>query len=576
VARFRLWAPSAARAEVDLAGGRIEMARDGDRGWWTVDVPSAVSGTEYRFAVDGGDALPDPRSASQPKGIHGPSMVVDHAAFGWTDQQWRGVHLRSAVLYELHVGTFTPDGTFDGVIAKLDHLVDLGVTAIELLPVAEFSGDRGWGYDGVDLYAPHAAYGGPDGLKRLVDACHRRGIGVVIDVVYNHLGPAGNYLGVFGPYFTDRYLTPWGDAVNLDGAWSGGVRDFFVDNAVMWLRDYHCDGLRLDAVHALMDRSARHFLEELADRVASLGAEVGRPLFLIAESDLNDPRIVRPPMAGGYGLDASWSDEFHHALHAWLTGEVSGYYEDFGSVAHVAKAMGSAYVYDGGWSVHRKRAHGRPPDGLRGWSFVVFAQNHDQVGNRAVGERIAALTSVGRTKIAAALYLLSPYVPMLFMGEEWAASAPFQYFTAHDDEELGRAVSEGRRREFAYFGWDPTKVPDPQDPATFERSKLGWDETSAAPHDGMLRWYADLIGLRRSRAELIDGDRAAVRTRFDETAGWLMVERGPVTIACNAGADDVRLPVADRPHGVLLASEAGAGVVGHDVVLPPDSVVVLG
>ena len=551
--RLRVWAPHAERVHAVLADGPRPMEPEGDRGWWVgVDVPA---GTDYRFSVDGGPPRPDPRSGHQPEGVHGPSRVVDHTAFAWSDDAWRGVHLPSAVLYELHVGTFSAEGTFEGAIAHLDHLVDLGVTAVELMPVAEFSGDRGWGYDGVDLYAPHHTYGGPDGLKRLVDACHGRGLGVVLDVVYNHVGPAGNYLGEFGPYFTDCYSTPWGDAVNLDGPHSGGVREFFVDNALMWLRDYHCDGLRLDAVHAMFDKSAVHFLEELAGRVAHLAAHLGRPLFLIAESDLNDPRVVRPPGAGGYGITASWSDEFHHALHAALTGDTHGYYEDFGSLTQVAKALRQAYVYDGDWSPHRKRVHGRPPTGLSGRHFVVFMQNHDQVGNRATGERSTALMTTRRVKVAAALVLLSPFVPLLFQGEEWAASTPFQYFTDHPDPELGRAVRDGRRHEFSYFGWRPEDVPDPQDAGTFARSVLDWTELDHHRHRELLAWYRDLIRLRRAMAALTDGRLESVRAMSDDAAGWLAMERGPVGVVANIGRSGAAVSLSKPAGHVLLASE---------------------
>ncbi|MDQ1445700.1 MAG: maltooligosyltrehalose trehalohydrolase, partial [Acidimicrobiaceae bacterium] len=409
--QFRVWAPTPESVAVEVGGERVPMAA-ADRGWRVAEVDWAGPGDDYRFVVDG-DPLPDPRSAFQPEGVHGPCRVVDHAAFPWTDHGWRGLHLPSAVLYELHVGTFTPEGTFEAVVPKLDHIVELGVGAIELLPVGEFSGSRGWGYDGVDLYAPHHAYGGPDGLKKLVDACHHRGLAVVVDVVYNHLGPSGNYLSRFGPYFTDRYNTPWGDALNFDGADSDEVRRFFIDNALMWLRDYHIDGLRLDAVHAIVDTSATHLLEQLAGEVEVLSAHVGRPLTLIAESDLNDPRVVARREAGGYGMDAQWSDDFHHALHAALTGEKSGYYEDFGGLAHVATAMRQAFVYAGDYSPHRKRVHGRKPLGIAGHRFLGYLQNHDQVGNRAVGERSSHLMSTGRLKVGAALVLLSPFVPML-------------------------------------------------------------------------------------------------------------------------------------------------------------------
>ncbi|MGH9282200.1 MAG: malto-oligosyltrehalose trehalohydrolase, partial [Acidimicrobiales bacterium] len=536
-----------------------------------VDVTGAGAGTDYGCSLDGGPALPDPRSAWQPAGVHGPSRVVDHGAFRWTDGGWGGVHLPSAVLYELHVGTFTPEGTFDAAAGRLDHLVDLGVDAVELLPVAQFRGTRGWGYDGVDLYAPHTAYGGPDGLKRFVDACHAKGLGVVLDVVYNHLGPDGNHLAAYGPYFTDRYATPWGQAVNLDGAGSDEVRAFFVDNALMWLRDYHVDGLRLDAVHAIVDTSATHLLEELAQAVAELAAATGRPRFLIAESDLNDPRVVRRCEVGGYGMDAQWSDDFHHALHAALTGERDGYYADFGALGQVATALRRAFVYAGDYSPARHRVHGRLDPGLPGHRFLGYAQNHDQVGNRALGERSSALMSAGRLRIAAALVLTAPFVPMLFQGEEWGATTPFQYFTDHTEPALAAAVREGRRAEFAAFGWKPDEVPDPQDEATFQRSKLDWGEARRGDHAALLDWHRRLVELRRAVPALRDGRLDRVRCQVDEDAGWLVVQRGPVTVAANVGPGPVEL---DAPGRLVLASE-GVTAGQRPLCLPSDSVAVL-
>ena len=484
-----VWAPHATSVACETGGARLPMARDG-RGWWSC---AADGVTEYAYVVDGAGPFPDPRSPWQPRGIDGPSRVVDHGAFTWTDDGWRGVDLATAVLYELHVGTFTPEGTFDGVAGKLDHLAGLGVDAIELLPVAEFSGDRGWGYDGVDLYAPHHAYGGPDGLKRLVDACHARGIGVVMDVVYNHLGPAGNHLSKFGPYFTSSHQTAWGDAVNFDGPESGEVRRFVVDNALMWLRDYHCDGLRLDAIHAIVDGSPVHVLEELATRVA----ELDPPRFLVAEDEREDARVIRSRDSGGYGIDAVWADDWHHALHTVLTGESSGYYAEFGSLDQLATAIGEGWV------------RRRPPDDVRPSQFVICTQNHDQVGNRAAGERLSQLVSADALRYAAALLLSSPFVPMLFMGEEWGASTPFRYFTDHADPALARAVSEGRRSEFREFGWNPANVPDPQDPATFEASKLQWDEVERDEHAALLEWYRALIARRRRALS----ERARTRAR---------------------------------------------------------------
>ncbi|WP_434094186.1 malto-oligosyltrehalose trehalohydrolase [Nonomuraea wenchangensis] len=570
---FRVWAPGRERVELVL-GERALPMRPAAGGWWERTVEEAGPGTDYAYALDGGPPRPDPRSAHQPHGPHAHSRTVDHAAFPWTDAAWRGTPLPGAVLYELHVGTFSPEGTFDGVIERLPHLAALGVDAIELMPVAEFSGRRGWGYDGVSLYAPHHAYGGPEGMKRLVDACHAHGLGVVVDVVYNHLGPSGNYLPEFGPYFTGRHTTNWGDGVNFDGPGSGEVRAFVIDNALMWLRDYHCDGLRLDAVHAIADHSAAHVLERLGEEVAELAAHVRRPLFLIAESDLNDPRFVRSRESGGYGLDAAWADEWHHALHAALTGERDGYYVDFGPLALLAKALRQAWVYDGTWSPHRGRAHGRSPAGLSGHRFVVCAQNHDQVGNRARGERSGALMSEGRLRVAAALLLTAPFTPMLFQGEEWGASTPFQYFTDHEDPELGRADSAGRRREFAAFGWEPGQVPDPQDAATFERSRLDWGEPGEEPHARLLAWHRELIALRRRLPALTDGRLDRVRADCDETAGLVSVERGPVLVAANLG-DGTRVVPARGRARLLAASDPGITLSGDDLTLPPDTVAIL-
>ncbi len=571
--RFKVWAPSPERVDLLLGKQAYPMVPASD-GWWELEVPEAGPGTRYLFSLDGGPGRPDPRSASQPEGVDGPSEVVDHDAFQWSDSRWRGVPLPGAVLYEMHIGTFSPAGTFHGAIEHLPHLVELGIDAVELLPVAEFSGNRGWGYDGVDLFAPHHAYGGPEGLKRLVDACHAAGLGVVLDVVYNHLGPAGNYLPECGPYFSSRHKTNWGDALNFDGPYSTEVRRFVVDNALAWLRDYHLDGLRLDAVHAIVDDSALHLLEQMAAEMRALSAGLGRNLLLIAESDLNDPKFVRSPAAGGFGLDASWADEWHHALHAVLTGERSGYYEDFGSLALLAKSLKQAWVFDGIWSPHRRRVHGRSPEDLAGDRFVVSTQNHDQVGNRALGDRTATLMSEGRLKVAAALLLTSPFVPLLFQGEEWAASTPFQYFTDHPDPELGRAVSEGRRREFSSFGWEPEQVPDPQDRATFERSKLDWSEP-AGEHKGMLDWYRKLVALRRSHPSAADPRRDAIEVNFDEDAGWLVFSRPGLAVVANIGGSAVAVPLQGFGK-VLAASDPAVEVEGGLVCLPPDTVGVLG
>jgi len=570
---FRVWAPEARLAEVVLGERRLPMSAAG-RGWWARDVRDAGPGSDYAFGLDGGPPRPDPRSAFQPHGVHGPSRVVEHAAFRWSDGGWRGLPLAGSVLYECHIGTFSAQGTFDGASTHLGHLADLGVDAIELMPVAEFPGSRGWGYDGTSLFAPHHGYGGPDGLKRLVDAAHARGLGVIMDVVYNHLGPDGNYLPEFGPYFSARHRTNWGAAVNFDGPGSDEVRRFVIDNALMWLRDYHCDGLRLDAVHAIVDDSATHILEELASEVAALAAHARRPLFIVAESDRNDPRYVRSRAAGGYGLAASWADEWHHALHAVLTGEKSGYYADFGPLRLLAKALRQAWVYDGAYSPYRQRTHGRSPAGLDGGQFVVAAQTHDQVGNRAAGERNAALASDGRLRVAAALLLTSPFVPMLFQGEEWGARSPFQYFTDHSDPGLSRMVSEGRRHEFAAFGWDPARVPDPQDPATFERSRLDWAELREQPQAGLLAWHRELIALRRRIPALTDPRLDRIAADCDEDAGWLTVRRGPVLVTANLGIAPWTSPVAPAAE-LLAASDPRVAPTAAGLVLPPDAAAIL-
>ena len=557
--------------ELVLDGEFIDMEAEGG-GWYAVEA-EATEGNDYGFSLDGADPLPDPRSPSQPEGPNGLSRVVDHSSFRWTDRLWKGAPLASAVIYELHVGTFTEEGTFDAVVERLPYLVDLGITAIELLPVAEFPGDHGWGYDGVDLFAPHHAYGGPEGLKRLVDACHAHGLAVIMDVVYNHLGPSGNYLSRFGPYFTDRYATPWGEAINFDGPGSSAVRAFFIENALMWLDDYHCDGLRLDAVHAILDASALHILEDLAINVERLSNHLGRELFLIAESDLNDPRLIQRREAGGYGLDAQWSDDFHHALHACLTGETNGYYGDFGDIEHLAIALQEGFVYSGQYSPFRDRVHGRKPVGISGSRLLGYIQNHDQIGNRATGDRLSAIVPPDLLKVAAALVFCSPFVPMLFQGEEWGASTPFLYFTDHPDAELGRAVSEGRKREFAAFGWDPASIPDPQDGHTFLDSKLLWEERDQDPHAELLRWHQDLIKLRRSLPELGDGDLEAVEVAFDNDQRALLLQRGSVTVACNFSDSPAHVP-AEGSDQVAPTMTSGADPEWGDgtLVLPPISV----
>jgi maltooligosyltrehalose trehalohydrolase len=562
--RARVWAPRAQRVELERAGGRVALRAAGG-GWW--EGGALAHGEDYAFRLDGEGPFPDPRSPWQPGGVHGRSRHVQHARFRWRDRGWRPPPLRDAVVYEMHVGTFSPEGTFEGAIGRLDHLRALGVTHVELMPVAEFPGARGWGYDGVDLYAPHHAYGGPDGLKKLVDACHARGLAVVMDVVYNHLGPDGNYLGRFGPYFTDRYRTPWGEAVNFDGAASDEVRRFFIDNALMWLRDYHCDGLRLDAVHAILDTSARHFLEELAAEVRALSRALRRPLAVIAESDLNDPRLVRDPGRGGYGLDAQWNEDFHHALHAVLTGERSGYYADFGALGALAATLERGFYYDGRASAYRQRRHGADAADVPRERFVGCLQNHDQVGNRAVGDRIGRQLSPEQLRLGAAIVLLGPFVPMLFQGEEWGAATPFLYFTDHGDAQLAQAVRDGRRREFAAFGWDPSSIPDPQARQTFRESRLDWDEPAREPHAGLLDWHRALIALRRRHGALRAG--AACAVAHDERARWLRLDRGRFAIVANFAPKAQAVPLPRRGRWrVAAASADGVAVEGGGIRLP--------
>jgi maltooligosyltrehalose trehalohydrolase len=573
---LRVWAPKAKRVEVQAGGARRKLVED-TRGWWRLPGPQAETGADYAFIVDGEEPpLPDPRSPWQPHGVHGPSRRIDHSQFTWTDRQFSAPPLSEAVIYELHAGTFTEQGTFEAAIARLDHLVNLGITHVELMPVAQFPGSRGWGYDGVDLFAPHQAYGGPLGLKRLVDACHAKGLAVLLDVVYNHFGPSGNYLPRFGPYLTDRYATPWGSAVNFDGRGSDEVRRLVCDNAISWMRDYHIDGLRLDAIHAILDISPTHLLEQLAEETARLARQSGRRLVLIAEDDLNDPRVVTARARGGYGIDAQWDEDFHHALHTVLTGERSGYYSDFGSLAQLAKVLRHAFAYDGQYSAYRDRRHGRSAAGLSGHNFVGCLQNHDQVGNRARGERIGHLVSPGRVLIGAAVVLTAPFVPMLFQGEEWSASSPFQYFTDHQEPELARAVTQGRSREFAAFGWDPSDIPDPQDPATFRRSKLDWAEPTREPHRTILKWYRRLIELRARTAPLRDGIMERVQVAYDEQARWMAITRDPVTVAFNLAERGQTVAIGSTQSRRLLMASDGVALRTDGVELAPDSIAILG
>ena len=548
--RVPVWAPAAQTVELHLPGqDRLVDMIPAPGGWWTAPL-DLEPGTDYAFRVDGSPNRPDPRSALQPDGVHGPSRTVDPDAWQWTDQNWAGKDLRGSVIYELHVGTFTPEGTLDAAITRLGHLADLGVDIVELMPLAAFPGKAGWGYDGVGLWAVHEAYGGPDALARFVDAAHNAGIGVCLDVVYNHLGPSGNYLGVFGPYFTRAHHTPWGEAVNYDHDGSKQVRAFVIDSALRWLRDFHIDALRLDAIHEIKDDAAAadppqtHILAELSDAVAALSAEIGRPLSLVAEADLNDVGVITPtdeqPPAKipSLGMTAQWADDVHHALHARLTGETQGYYGDFAEAGAWAKAYGRAFLHNGTWSTFRERNWGAPvPEDTDPRRFVVFGSDHDQIGNRAVGDRPSTSLDDATLAATAALVLLSPYTPMLFMGEEWGTRTPFQFFTDHE-EDLARSVSEGRVREFAGFGWDADEIPDPQAAETVEASRLRWDELNEAEHIRMLAWYQALTALRR---DLTWSQRTAW-PQVEDINGVLTVTYEDIVVATNLSGQERPAP----------------------------------
>lgn len=574
---FTVWAPREKRVSVKVGESVHAMDGPDDCGWWKTRVEDAGPGSDYGFLL-GDDPMvyPDPRSLWQPGGVHGMSRVYDRNAFQWHDERWQAPPLASAILYELHVGTFTPAGTFDSAIEKLDYLAELGVTHVEVMPVAAYAGDRGWGYDGVSLFAVTENYGGPDALKRFVDACHVRGLSVVLDVVYNHFGPVGAYANRFGPYLTAKHCTPWGDAVNFEGAGSNEVRRFFCDNAKMWMRDFHIDGLRLDAVHEFVDRSAIHILEQLAAEVEVLSNTAGSRLVLIAESDLNDPRIVRPREAAGYGIDAQWSDDFHHALFTVLYRAEPGlgYYGDFGTMEKLAKALTHVFVYDGDYSQYRRRNHGRPVEGLSVHRFIGFIQNHDQVGNRAAGDRIEQIVGMACAKLAAGIVMTAPFMPLIFQGEEFAASSPFLYFADHDDPAMAKAVSEGRKKEFAAFGFAGKDVPDPEARETFERSKLKWDEVNEGRHAEMRDWYRSLIRLRRSSLSLNDGDAGHLTAECDEEKRRLTIDRGGVQIFANLGDEDA---IFDMPDGfrLVLASHGGVAPADGKITLPSNTLAIV-
>lgn len=547
MAEFAVWAPVPERVRLDVDGTRYDMER-ADDGWWRTEV-SARPDARYGFVLDDDDSvLPDPRSPRQPDGVHERSQLWTPDPDAWTDGKWAGRSIEGAekgqVIYELHVGTFTPQGTFDAAIEKLDYLVDLGVDFVELMPVNAFGGTHGWGYDGVLWYAVHEPYGGPDGLVRLIDACHARGLGVLIDAVFNHLGPSGNYLPRFGPYLSSG-SNPWGESINISGPDADEVRRYILDCALRWMRDFHADGLRLDAVHALVDTTAIHILEELSAETDALAEELGRPLSLIAESDLNDPRLITPRDRGGYGMTAQWDDDIHHAIHSAVSGERQGYYGDFGSLEVLATTLKGGYFHAGTYSSFRHRRHGRPLDTstIPATRLLAYTLTHDQVGNRAVGDRPSQNLTAGQLAVKAALVLASPYTAMLFMGEEWGSSSPFQFFSSHPEPELARATAEGRKREFAEHGWDADEIPDPQDPETFLRSKLNWDEVDDAEHGRLHRLYRQLITLRGNDSEFADPWLEHLQIDYDEARRWIVMHRGTFALACNLGTEPVDVPV---------------------------------
>lgn len=571
---FDVWAPRPQRVRLSVAGDVVEMER-GDDGWWTPVEPVPADGpVDYGYLLDDDpDPRPDPRSRRQPDGVHGLSRR-DLAPYEWQDAAWTGRQLAGSVVYELHVGTFTPEGTLDSAIERLDHLVDLGVDLVEVMPVNAFNGTHNWGYDGVAWFAVAEPYGGPDAYKRFVDACHAVGLGVVQDVVHNHLGPSGNYLPLFGPYLKAGRNT-WGDLVNLDGEGSAEVRRYILDNVRMWFEEFHVDALRLDAVHALSDTSEVHLLEEMAIETAALSAHLRRPLTLIAESDLNDTTLVRPREAGGHGLDAQWSDDFHHAVHVALSGETAGYYADFEPLEALAKVCEKGFFHDGTFSSFRDRDHGKPVDTehMPTWRLVVANQNHDQIGNRARGDRLAEHLDDDQLACAALLTLAGPFTPMLFMGEEWAASSPFQFFTSHPEPELGKATAEGRIAEFEKMGWDPAEVPDPQDVATFHRSRLDWDELTEGRHAVVLDCYRRLGRLRRELPQLTDPAFGSVSCTVE--GRLFTMRRGDLLVVVNAGDEPATTDVGERevlfetPAGVVVRDGALSVPAGAGALLGP-------
>ncbi|HEX7418946.1 MAG TPA: malto-oligosyltrehalose trehalohydrolase [Thermoanaerobaculia bacterium] len=561
---FRVWAPSHDKVELHIVAPedrRVRLTKNAG-GYHEAIVDRVQEGVRYFFVV-GGRQRPDPASRLQPEGVHGPSEVVGRE-FKWSDAKWKNIAIEDYVIYELHTGTFTSEGTFDAMIDRLDHLKELGVTAIELLPIAQFPGDRNWGYDGVYIGAAQKSYGGPIALKRLVNACHARGLAILLDVVYNHLGPEGNYLSEYGPYFTDRYKTPWGLALNFDGPLSDHVRWFFIHNALQWVDEFHIDGMRVDAVHAIVDHSAQPFLQDLTTAVRERGEKLGRPIYTIAESDLNDPRVITPAENLGLGFDSQWNDDYHHSLHTLLTAERTGYYAGYGKASDLARVLKGGYLYTGQHSVYRGRRYGVKPLTTDGSKFVVCAQNHDQVGNRMLGERLSAIVPVEKLRLAAAAIVLSPFVPMLFMGEEYGEKAPFQYFTSHSDKDLIEAVRNGRKEEFDDFDWKG-EPPDPHDEETFRRSKLNWQLLDHDEHASLWRLYQELLRIRRETPALRKLDLGSLKVEADDEKRVVVVRRGDVVIAFNFSDEEQTVKV---PGACRFLIESGASVARDRLVLP--------
>ena len=546
--KFIVWAPFKDKMEVVIKNGTSYSLHKSSMGYWEGEIKDASAGTLYKFKINGGDEFPDPASRSQPDGVHSWSQIVQHSSFSWADNHWQGIEISKMIIYELHVGTFTPEGTFEAVINKIDHLKELGVNTIELMPISQFPGDRNWGYDGVYPFAAQDSYGGAEGLKNLINACHINNIAVILDAVYNHMGPEGNYLSQFGPYFTDKYNTPWGSALNFDDEYSDEVRNFFFENVIMWLKEFHFDGLRLDAIHEIIDRGAVHFLKEMRLRVDDLETETGRKYSLIAESDLNDTKIVDPNDKGGFGLDGQWVDDFHHSLHTLLTGENEGYYKDYGKLSQIAKAFKQGFVYDGVYSEFRKRTIGNNPSHINPSNFLVCTQNHDQIGNRMLGERLSSLVNFEKLRLAAGIMLVSPFVPILFMGEEFAEDRPFQYFVNHGDEDLVKAVQEGRKKEFEYFNHRRGEFPDPVSKTTYEGSRLNWNFKSDKNKQLIFEFYKVLIKLKKEGYFNSFGNKNVITEAYEEQKYFTAYAPGnhPLIGIFNFSENEIEVPLPDN------------------------------